>query len=168
MTGLDIQHDVILEIAAIITDSDFKQIGQTYYARIKHDPEELKKLFEGKDFWDRYAKSRDDFIAKTGEGKTLDEVDAELSKIIESEFGSELAVLSGNSIHCDKKFIERDWPKIDSKLHYRLLDVSSWKVVMHAKYNVKYDKPEVHRAENDILASIDELQYYLDWFTKNG
>jgi oligoribonuclease len=45
-----------------------------------------------------------------------------------------------------------------------MLDVSAWKVLMQAKYDVQFDKKDVHRAFDDIQASIAELQYYLEWF----
>ena len=71
-----------------------------------------------------------------------------------------------NSIHSDSKFIHRWWPALDLKLHYRMLDVSAWKVLMQGKFGVEYEKKEVHRAFDDIQASIAELQYYLEWFKR--
>ena len=49
-----------------------------------------------------------------------------------------------------------------------MLDVTAWKVIMQAKYGVIYEKKEVHRAFDDIQASIAELQSYLDWFSHHG
>jgi oligoribonuclease (3'-5' exoribonuclease) len=48
-----------------------------------------------------------------------------------------------------------------------MLDVSAWKVFMQAKHGVQFDKKEVHRAFDDIQASIAELQHYLEWFKDN-
>ena len=48
---------------------------------------------------------------------------------------NERVLLAGNSIHQDRKFIENEWPKLDKRLHYRMLDVSAWKVVFDGKYN---------------------------------
>ena len=87
---------------------------------------------------------------------------------MEQHFGAEPAVLAGNSINNDRKFIARYWPKLDLKLHYRMLDVSAWKVFMQGAYGVNFEKREVHRAFDDIQASIAELQHYLEWFAKQS
>ena len=52
------------------------------------------------------------------------------------------------------------WPTLDEKLSYRMLDVSAWKIVFESR-GVKFTKPELHRALDDIQGSIDELKYYL-------
>ena len=52
-------------------------------------------------------------------------------------------------------------PLLSKKLHYRMLDVSAWKVVFEGKYGKKFAKPEDHRALEDIRGSIMELKYYL-------
>jgi oligoribonuclease len=75
--------------------------------------------------------------------------------------------LAGNSIHNDRGFIKQWMPNLDLLLHYRMLDVSSWKLVMQSRYQVSFDKPEVHRAFDDIQASIAELDFYLDWFKQH-
>ena len=61
----------------------------------------------------------------------------------------------------DRWFIIEKWPKVDARLHYRMLDVSAWKVVFEGKFKDKFAKPNVHRANDDIRGSIAELQYYL-------
>jgi len=70
-------------------------------------------------------------------------------------------LLAGNSVHIDRQFIKSNWPKFDVFLHYRMLDVSAWKVVFEGKYGKKFAKPDAHRALDDIRGSIIELQYYL-------
>jgi oligoribonuclease len=45
-----------------------------------------------------------------------------------------------------------------------MLDVSSFKILMQGKYGVKFEKKNLHRAFDDIQASIAELDFYLDWF----
>ena len=70
-------------------------------------------------------------------------------------------LLAGNSIHVDRRFIIAKWPKLDAKLHYRMLDVSAWKVVFEGITRKKFAKPDAHRALDDIRGSIAELQYYL-------
>jgi oligoribonuclease len=61
----------------------------------------------------------------------------------------------------DRRFIEHEWPRLNDRLHYRMLDVTAWKVVFEGKYKKKFAKPEAHRALSDIRGSIEELQYYM-------
>jgi oligoribonuclease len=166
MTGLDPLEDVILEVAAEVTDFDFKTLAS--YEAIVKQPRELVIERMGKNIWWKdYPKNRDEFVRKVEDGKPAGEVQSELIELIEKHFGDEPAVLAGNSIHNDRAFIKQWWPQLDLKLHYRMLDVSAWKVVMQAKYGIQFEKKEVHRAFDDIQASIAELQHYLEWF-KNG
>jgi oligoribonuclease len=167
MTGLDSEHDVILEVAAEVTDFSFKTLAS--YEAIVKQPVDLVVDRMGKNsWWQDYPTNRDEFIRKMDQGKATDLVEQELIKLVEEQFGNESALLAGNSIHSDRKFIARYWQKLDLKLHYRMLDVSAWKVLMQGKYGVEFEKNNVHRAFDDIQASIAELQYYLDWFKKNS
>jgi oligoribonuclease len=118
-------------------------------------------------WWKDYPANRDEFLHKLDSGKASKQVEQELIELVEQNFGNEPAILAGNSIHNDRAFIRQHWPLLDLKLHYRMLDVSAWKVLMQGKYGVQFEKKEVHRAFDDIQASIAELQYYLEWF-KNG
>jgi oligoribonuclease len=163
MTGLDPNEDLILEIAAEITDFDFKTIA-SYEAIVKQPKDKVLERMGKNIWWADYPSNRDDFLAKVEGGKEPAQVEAELIALIEEQFGQEPAILSGNSIHNDRGFIRKYWPNLDLKLHYRMLDVSAWKVLIQGKYGVKFDKKEVHRAFDDIQASIAELQYYLEWF----
>lgn len=96
-------------------------------------------------------------------GKSGEAVEEELLAFITEHFDDEKPVLlAGNSIHQDRKFIENEWPRLNARLHYRMLDVSAWKVVFEGKYKKKFAKPEAHRAIEDIQGSIEELQYYME------
>ncbi|MDQ5971978.1 MAG: oligoribonuclease [Patescibacteria group bacterium] len=167
MTGLDAQQDVILEIAAEITDFDFKTL-ESYEARISHPQETVVKRMQANIWWKDYPQNRDEFVQKLAEGKPLQQVEQELVAIIQKHFGNDPAILAGNSIHSDRGFIKQWMPALDLKLHYRMLDVTSFKIVMQGKYGEVFEKPEVHRAFDDIQASIAELQHYLDWFKTDG
>jgi oligoribonuclease len=159
MTGLDPAKDVILEIAAEITDFDFKTLA-SYEARVQQKQEVVAARMQANIWWKEYPENRDDFIAKLDSGKSMRQVEKEMIALIEANFGNEPAILSGNSIHNDRNFIK------DLKLHYRMLDVSSFKIVMQGKFNEEFEKTSSHRAFDDIQASIAELQYYIDWFKK--
>ncbi len=166
MTGLDPLEDVILEVAAEITDFNFKTLA-SYEASVSQPRNLVVERMQKNVWWKDYPANRDEFINKLEQAKSSAQVEAELIDLVEQQFYDEPAVLSGNSIHNDRKFIAQWWPNLDLKLHYRMLDVSAWKVLMQAKYEVNYEKREVHRAFDDIQASIAELQYYLEWF-KSG
>lgn len=166
MTGLDPLEDVILEIAAEITDFDFKTLA-SYEATVRQPKETVVDRMQKNIWWKDFPENRDQFIAKLDEGKASAQVEQELIELVRQQFGDEPAVLAGNSIHNDRKFIAEHWPQLDLKLHYRMLDVSAWKVFMQGKYGVQFEKKEVHRAFDDIQASIAELQYYLEWFRQN-
>lgn len=160
MTGLTPSKDVILEIAVEITDFDFKPLA-SYEARIKQPRNLVVSLMKDNAWWDAYPENRDDFLSKLDGAKTSQEVEQELIALVRAQFGDEPAILAGNSVHADRGFIEHHWPEFFSLLHYRMLDVTSWKVVMQGKYGVEYTKKETHRAFDDIHESIEELQFYL-------
>ncbi len=163
MTGLDPQSDVIIEVAAEVTDFNFKTLA-SYEAVIKQPQETLDRMNE----WCVTQHTKSGLLERMRtEGRVEKEVIHELVGFITAEFGAEPAVLAGNSIHNDRNFIKLWWPEVDALLHYRMLDVSSLKILMQSKYNVIFKKKEVHRAFDDIQASIAELQHYLEWMKQD-
>ncbi|HUY53294.1 MAG TPA: oligoribonuclease [Candidatus Dormibacteraeota bacterium] len=164
MTGLDYKKDLIIEVAAIVTDFDFKIVAN-YEARIRHDKDQLIKLFKANSWYsDQFPQNRDYFLNIPSDAKSSEQVEVDLVEFVYRYFGNEPAVLAGNSIHADRGFIKQYWPIFDTKLHYRMLDVSAWKLVMNTKFGVEFDKQSDHRALGDIKSSIAELEYYLAWF----
>lgn len=165
MTGLDPIEDRILEVGAIVTDWDFKEVT-TYEAAVQVGPRLVeRRMFKGpaKDFWESVPETRDALIEQNKTtARSARVVENELLALIEEYFEPGLPViLAGNSIHMDRRFIEREWPRLNEKLHYRMLDVSAWKVVFENVYRKKFAKREAHRALDDIRGSIEELRYYL-------
>lgn len=167
MTGLDANNDVILEIAAEITDFNLTTLA-SYEAIVAHPTELVARLLQNNPWYQNYPENRDEFVRKTAAGKAPEVVEQELIGLIEEHFGTEPAILAGNSIYNDRNFIKHWWPQLDLKLHYRMLDVSAWKVFMQGAHGVVFEKKEVHRAFDDIQASIAELQYYLEWFHEHA
>ena len=164
MTGLDVDQHVIIEIAAKVTDWNFDTLA-TYDAIITQTDEVLARAHP----WAReqHAKSGLSERVRT-EGRPEAEVVQEFVQFITEHFGDEPVVLAGNSIHSDRGFIKKWWPEVNQLLHYRMLDVSSWKLVMQGKYDVTFEKGDTHRADDDIQASIAELQFYLGWLKTHG
>ena len=159
MTGLSPVHDRILEVAAIITDWDLEEKA-TYTGVVKVSDEIIAKRMVG-EFWEKNKASYDGLVAQNANGKPAATIEKELLDFVSEYCGDAVVYLAGNSIHQDQKFIEREWPTLNSRLHYRQLDVSAWKVYFENALNQKFLKPENHRALDDIRGSIEELKWYL-------
>jgi oligoribonuclease len=165
-TDFDYKNACVLEVSVEITDFNFNKLA-SYEASIKNNPDKLVERFAKNTFWQEYRENRDHFIRNNDNGKDVKVVEQELIALVEEHFGSEPVILAGNSIHSDRAVVKAHWPLLDLKMHYRMLDVSSFKVLMQGKYGEFYEKENNHRAYDDIQASIAELQYYLDWFKKH-
>ncbi|MBR6168386.1 oligoribonuclease [Candidatus Saccharibacteria bacterium] len=157
MTGLSPVDDRILEVAAIATDWDFNEFD-TFTAVVKCDEKLMRERMVG-EFWEKNRESFEALMAQNSDGKAPEVVEKELLKFVKKNFG-DTVYLAGNSIHQDRKFIEREWPKLDAKLHYRMLDVSAWKIYFENALHRSFAKPENHRALDDIRGSIEELKWY--------
>lgn len=158
MTGLDPTTDVVLEVAAIVTDWDFKEID-TYEAVIHRSDHILETMNE----WCVVQHGVSGLTERVRESTiTNKQAEQQLLAFLDTHFEAGVPILlAGNSIHMDRRFIENQWKKLDARLHYRMLDVTAWKVVFEGKYKKKFSKPEEHRALEDIRGSIQELEYYL-------
>jgi oligoribonuclease len=161
MTGLDPQNDVIIEVAAEVTDWTFKTLA-SYEACIHQSDEVLNRANP----WAKEQHAKSGLTEKVRQSTKMEsEVIREFADFIREQFGDEPAILAGNSIHNDRLFIRRWWPEVEQLLHYRMLDVSSWKLVMQGKFGLpEFEKNDNHRVFDDIQASIAELQHYIEWF----
>lgn len=160
MTGLNPAKDVLLEVAAIITDFDFNVL-ETYEQRISQDKETVTARMDLNPWWQEYKGNRKQFLKHLDDGQPLAQVQADLVELTERHFGGERAILAGNSIYNDRLFIKQWMPDVERLLHYRMLDVSSFKLLMQGKFAHEFKKQGLHRALDDIQASIAELQEYL-------
>jgi len=158
MTGLEPEKDRILEVAAIATGWDLEPMAELT-AVVRQEPELMKKRMVG-EFWEKNRASKEALMAQNEQGKPEAEVEKELLEFLDKHFGEEV-ILAGNSIHQDRKFIDREMPELSQRLHYRMLDVSAWKVYFEGAKRKKFVKPEAHRALSDIQGSIEELKWYL-------
>lgn len=159
MTGLDPDMQCITEIALIVTDVDLNELA-TYESFVHQSDAKLRKA----EPWVK-ENMQEVLEGSRQEKKTIRQVEAEILDIIDEHF-DEMVVLAGNSIHQDRRFIRRQMPKLEARLHYRMLDVSAWKVYMMAKFGIEMTKANQHRALEDIRGSIAELRQYLDFFGK--
>ena len=158
MTGLDPDQDRICEVAAIATDIELNEIA-TFEAVVKVDENLMKSRMVG-EFWEKNAKSRNALMKQNSDGRPISEVENDLVAFVDEHFKKDI-YLAGNSIHQDRKFIEREMPELNKRLHYRMLDVSAWKIYFENAKHQKFIKPENHRALDDINGSIEELKWYL-------
>lgn len=156
MTGLDVEREVPIEIAAIVCDLEFNEL-ETFHAVIKQP----QNFIDGMDNWNREHHGASGLTALIATGKTPELVEKELIQFVDRHFQGESAVLCGNSIGQDRLFINKYFPLLNRRLHYRMLDVTAWKVVFQSMYKLKFDKKNTHRAIDDIRESIAELRHYL-------
>ena len=161
MTGLDVNKEVPIEIAAIVTNIEFKEL-ETYHAVIKQPQEFLDRM----DDWNKTHHGNSGLTAQIPLGTEPSLVETQLIQLIDRHYHGERPVLAGNSIGQDRLFINKYFPKLAAKLHYRMLDVTSWKIMMNAKYGVKFEKKNTHRAVDDIRESIAEMVHYLQFVKK--
>lgn len=159
MTGLDPRVDVILQAALIITDRQLQPLEE-YVVDIWQPAAALegmvpfvREMHERTGLLQRIATSQVDVAA--AERALLERV---------TGWCPYRAILCGNSIASDRKFIDRYMPALSGYLHYRMVDVSSLKVLAQLWYDssVQYDKPKIreHDALFDIRESIAELRHY--------
>jgi oligoribonuclease len=166
MTGLDPANHRILEAAVIVTNWALQPL-KTFSTAVYQSPEELSKMDE----WCVKTHTASGLIKRVPEGMKPEELDESLVRLSEEFFKSdEKIVLCGNSIGQDRKFVDLYLPKFSARLHYRMLDVSSFKVLFENAFNLKFKKQNKHEALGDIGESIAEFSYYLSFldYTKLG
>lgn len=159
MTGLDEKVDSILEVAVVLTDLDFKVLEE--YARVVFQPNDvLEKMND----WCKKNHKKTGLTDLVPKGVPLSKVEEELLALVAKYYDSkDKIVLAGNSIGNDKRFVDKYMLKFAERLHYRIMDVSSFKELFHQKYGIEHKKKNGHRALDDIKESIEELKKYLSF-----
>lgn len=164
MTGLNPETDVILEVAAIVTDEQLKVISEPFSRTIYQPEVELEVMNEVV----RKMHHESGLIERVQASDiSLSGAINELSSFIKQHIiDKKKTYLAGNSIWNDRRFLERYAPEILDLMHYRLLDVSAIKTVIACWYGEEniYPKYERHRALQDVENSIAELRYYREKF----
>lgn len=159
MSGLDVAACRILEVAAVVTDSNFKPLEE-YHSVVFQS----QAVLDSMDAWCTENHGKSGLTAAVAKGKPEAQVEKELLALIDRHFpAKERPILCGNSIGQDRKFIDIYMRDLSQKLHYRMLDVTSFKVVFQDKFKIHYDKKGSHRALGDIHESIAELSHYLEF-----
>lgn len=164
MTGLDPATDRILEVAVIITDKLLNPIYE-WETAVYQEPDTLASMND----WCRHHHAASGLIDRVPSGITEAALDDALSELAFKYFKrTNPLIICGNSIAQDRKFIERYLPKFAARLHYRMLDVSSFKIVFREMLSREFRKANTHRAIDDIRESIAELKYYMTAIDPTG
>jgi oligoribonuclease len=162
MTGLRLDSDKLIEIAALVTDSDLNILGDGVDIVIHADDAALACMPPVVATMHAKSGLTEEVRRST---VTLEQAQQQVLDYIREYAPTARTVpLCGNSIGTDRGFIARDMPELDAHLHYRMVDVSSIKELCRRWYpRIYFGQPEkglAHRALADIKESIRELEYY--------
>ena len=159
MTGLDPDVDVLLEIATIVTDYDLNILDRGPVLAIRQSETRLARM----DAWNRRTHKQSGLLDRVrSEGVTVAMAEKKTLNFIRRHCYARTAPLCGNSIGQDKRFLAKYMPQLHEFLHYKVVDVSSIKLLASEWYSrafVPPNKLELHRALSDIEESIAELDY---------
>ncbi|GAB4083844.1 oligoribonuclease [Myceligenerans cantabricum] len=161
MTGLDVRTDALVEVAAVVTDSELNPLGDGVDVIVKPPAEALAGMGD----FVRAMHTRSGLLDELSGGLALAEAESRVLEYLREWVPAKgKAPLAGNSVGTDKAFLDAQMPQLTDHLHYRIIDVSSVKELARRWYpRVYFASPEKgggHRALADILESIDELRYY--------
>ncbi|MFD0563271.1 oligoribonuclease [Kitasatospora saccharophila] len=161
MTGLDLDRDALIEVAALVTDSELNVLGEGVDVIIRPPAEALESMPEVV----RQMHTASGLLDELADGLTMAEAQERVLAYVRThvpEAGK--TPLCGNSVATDRGFLSRDMPELEGHLHYRIVDVSSIKELARRWYpRAYYNSPQKggsHRALADIRESIAELRYY--------
>ena len=162
MTGLDLGHDALIEVAVVITDANLAPLDEGLDVIIHADDDALDAMIPFVQEMHAHSGLTEEVRASVVTLAEAEKMVLEYVRTYVPEARS--APLCGNSIATDRGFLARDMPELDAHLHYRMIDVSSLKELAKRWYPRVYQsqpkKGLAHRALADILESIRELAYY--------
>lgn len=161
MTGLSLENDALVEVAALVTDGDLTVLGDGVDVVIKPPESAVASMPDVV----REMHTSSGLLDELAAGVTLAEAeDRVLEYVREHVPGARRAPLAGNTVYVDRGFLARDMKRLDEHLHYRLVDVSSIKELIRRWFPaIYYNSPAKaggHRALADIRESIEELRFY--------
>ncbi|MDG1550428.1 MAG: oligoribonuclease [Candidatus Poseidoniaceae archaeon] len=159
MTGLDIEKESIIEIATIITDGELNILAHGPNVAITVD----ESLIEGMDEWNTTHHFDSGLVKRIREqGVDLSEAENMTLDFLKEWVDPNTAPLCGNSVWNDRRFLEKEMPLVAEYLHYRMIDVSTVKELARRWYPEvdKYPKKGAHLALDDIIESVEELNYF--------
>ncbi len=161
MTGLSLEHDALVEVAALVTDFDLTVLGEGVDVVVRPPDHALEQMGD----FVREMHTTSGLLDELAAGVTLEEAQAKVLDYVR-RWAPEArkSPLGGNTVATDRAFLARDMPALEEHLHYRIIDVSSIKELSRRWYPRAYfsapTKSGGHRALADIRESIAELRYY--------
>ena len=159
MTGLDPSINVIIEIATLVTDGDLNVLAEGPSLVVHQPDSELDKM----DAWCVRQHGSSGLTQRVRESQvSLEQAERETLAFLAEWVDPGTAPLAGNSIGQDRRFIRTYMTELDAFLHYRQVDVTSFKEMVRRWYPEvePWKKSDAHRAMDDIRASVAELGYY--------
>jgi oligoribonuclease len=160
MTGLDPSKHVLLEIATIVTDYDLNVVAEGPALTIRNGKVALARM----DPWSRRTHTKSGLLARVeAEGVALEDAERQTLRFLRRWCFKRSAPLAGSSVWQDRRFLVKYMPRLHDFLHYRIVDVSSIKVLAAHWYSGCFPPPQkrgMHLALSDIEESIDELRHY--------
>jgi len=161
MTGLNARTDHIMEMACLITDGQLNIIAEADDL-VVHQPD---SVLESMNDWCKEHHGQSGLTQACRDSKvSLEEVQQIMLAFVQKYTEPGVAILSGNTVHADKAFLQAYMPRFMGHLHYRIIDVSTVKELCRRWYPETFTKAplkkEAHRALDDIKESIEELKFY--------
>lgn len=160
MTGLYPEHDTIIEIATIVTDSDLNVLAEGPMLAIKQP----KAVMAAMDDWNTKQHGGSGLTQRVLESDvTMRDAEKRTIEFLAQWVPAGKSPICGNSIGQDRRFLARYMPELEAYFHYRNLDVSTIKELTRRWAPAVLDgvkKQGAHLALDDIKDSIAELQYY--------
>lgn len=166
MTGLDVSHDRIIEIATIVTDSQLNILAEGPALALHQSNE----LLDTMDDWNVKQHNGSGLVTRVKES-TVTEKEAEATTLafLQQYIPAGHSPMCGNSVWQDRRFLAKYMPQLEQYFHYRLLDVSTLKELARRWVPRVYGglkKESQHLALADIRESIEELKYYRSHFLR--
>ena len=161
MTGLSLENDALVEVAALVTDFELNILGEGVDVVIRPTDEALAQMGD----FVREMHTKSGLLTELADGVTMEQAQRlVLDYVREWVPEPRKAPLGGNTVATDRGFLARDLPELEEHLHYRIVDVSSIKELSRRRFPRAYvaapAKNGGHRALADIRESIAELRYY--------
>ncbi|WP_017430690.1 oligoribonuclease [Vreelandella jeotgali] len=168
MTGLDPNRERIIEVATLVTDSQLNTVAEGPVIAVKQPD----SLLEQMDDWNRKTHGDSGLVKRVQESTASPaEAEAQTLAFLREYVAPGTSPMCGNSIHQDRRFLEREMPELWAFFHYRNLDVSTIKELIK-RWNPDaakgFQKRNVHLAMDDIKESIEELAHYRKTFLKTS
>lgn len=166
MTGLDPDHDLIIEIATIVTDKDLNTLATGPVFAVHQSDAALDAM----DDWNQSHHGRSGLIDRVKASTVHDaEAEKETLEFLQQWVPANKSPMCGNTICQDRRFLHHHMPELEQYFHYRHIDVSTLKELAKRwapELAKGFSKKGAHQALDDIIESIDEMKYYREHFIK--